>query len=135
MADDVTFYGPVTIYVRKERSEWAAYVDPFSVAGEGRTSDEAVKSAIRNLTELLRILAADIRKHGQSNVQILCPLKAAQKRNAKKLEGLLWAAGKPIRARIPSAPAEVRPFSKRTVRRVLATSASIGVVPPVCLTT
>ncbi len=131
MAAEAEFYGPITIYVRKEKGEWAAYVDPFSVAGEGETAERAVESAIRNLTELLGALATEVRRHGSEDVEIICPLKAEDKRGASKtVQGLVWAASGPIRSRVPPAATSVTPISKTSARRMLATSASIGVVPP-----
>lgn len=134
MREQIEFHGPATIYALKEGPEWAAYVDPFSVAGEGRTADDAVQSAIRNLTELLGVLAAEIRQHGARNVEVLCPLKPSLRRKAKRrVQVLLVAVNTPAKEPVSPASTNIRPFSKRSVKSLLVKSAGIAVVPPVCL--
>lgn len=130
MAAEIQFYGPITIYVRREDGEWWAHVDPFSVSGDGSTKERAIDSALRNLTELLHVLADDIRKHGPQNVEVLCPLKPGDKKGATPLQGLLWAATAPIRKRMPSFATRVKRIDRASARKMLAVSASIGVIPP-----
>ena len=136
MAAPVEFYGPITIYVCKEQDEWAAYVDPFSIAGEGPTRKKAVESAILNLTELLKDLARDVRKYGPENVEVLCPLESKIKRESKMtLTALVFASSRPIKAHVVPAEPRIRPFTRDSFKRTVARSASIGVIPPATLAT
>lgn len=85
MKDQVTFYGPVNIYVRKEGREWWAYVDPFGTAGDGPTREKAVRSACRNLSALFTALAETFQKHGK-RTQVLCPLENDVKKGADLIQ-------------------------------------------------
>ena len=93
MAKRIAFYGPLEVYVRREAGEWAAFVDPFSIAGEGSSQSKAVESAMQNLQVLLDETARLIHRHGRSRVGVTCPLPRQEKKG-KKLEGFIVAISK-----------------------------------------
>lgn len=131
MADQVSFYGPIDIYTHKEGKEWVAYVDPFSVAGDGPTPKSALRHALRNLAQQLRALGEEIRKAGPSKVQVLCPLPSDLKTSSRVAHFLLYAVHKGAKS-APGHLPRVRRLSKRNAGEVLATSATISVVPAEC---
>ena len=130
MNEQVEFYGPITIYARREGGEWVTYVDPFGVAGDGATREEAVESAFRNLTAQLTVLAEEIKEHGEK-VEIMCPLEDEVKAGAEVLHALVYVVNHVSTARADAA--RVRPLSERTARDIFARSSMIGVVPAPCV--
>jgi hypothetical protein len=124
-AETIAFYGPVSIYVRKEGREWAAYVDHFSVAGDGSSREAAVRDALRNLDVQLAGLAEEIRTYG-SRVQVFIPLPAEAKRGAEVFTTALCAV---YRKRINGPATTLRALSRRAAEEMLATSLTVSAVP------
>ncbi len=130
VSEQVQFYGPITVYARREGGEWVTYADPFGVAGDGATREEAIESVFRNLTAQLTVLAEEIREHGD-DVEIMCPLEDDVKTGAEVLHALVYTVDH--LATVPSDPARVQPLSARTARDIFARSSRIGVVPAPCV--
>ncbi len=130
MSEQVEFYGPITIYAREEGGKWATYVDPFGVAGDGTTREEAIESAFRNLCAQFTALAEEIGEHGE-NVEILCPLEDEVKLGSEILHALVYAVNPAPTA--SADPARVRPLSARAARDILARGSKVGVVPAPCV--
>lgn len=99
MSAAYTIFGPVEIHVHKEHGGWAAYVEPFSIAGDGKTEHKAALDALENLGEYLRMLMHRIEERGHTrNLQVFCPISKEMRSN-RVLHALIWATGIPRKAK------------------------------------
>jgi hypothetical protein len=128
MSSQVTFLGPIVAYARKDGGEWEAWVDPFSVVGCGRTADEAIECAKRNVVTHITDLSAAMDRHGSRKVALLCPLTAAHKRGAKRTERFLLYAVRKSRApgRASTKPSKL---TRDRIRNLFRDKAEVGLVP------
>ncbi len=129
MHSEVTFLGPINVYARREDGEWVAWADPFSMAGTGRTFDEAMDDLRKNLEVLFTALAEGIRKHG-SKVEAFTPLDDELKR-AEKTASLFLCAMRSV-SRKPRPPSPVRSLSRRSLFDALRSNSTVGVAPAAC---
>ena len=128
MKTQVEFYGPVDIYGRRVGREWEAWADPFSVVGSGQTFDEAVSDVRENVNEHFSNLAAALHEHGDK-VEVLCPLSAELKRNARVRHFVVLCVRHVRDRRSPTWPRRLRKLSRSGVRKMLEGNGPVGVVP------
>ncbi len=83
-----------------------AWADPFSMAGTGRTFDEAMDDLRKNLEVLFTAPAEGIRKHG-SKVEVFTPLDDELKRAQRTASLFLCAMRRVFKDSAPAEPGEV----------------------------
>ncbi len=124
--EEIEFYEAVAVYTRKEGKEWASYVDPFSVGGDGRTRKEAIENALLNLNALFMTLVKEKQLRG-SNVEAFCPLDDDLKKGAQ-VDRFLVCAVYQVEHQKPRLP-RVKRLSRPAARKMFSTSATVSVVP------
>lgn len=125
---DIEFYEAVSVYTRKEGKEWVAYVDPFSVGGDGSTKQKAIRSALANLNALFRSLVEEKQLRG-SDVEVFCPLDDDLKRGADVDRFLICAVYAVERPKRMVGLPRVKRLSEPAAQKIFSTSATVSVVP------
>ena len=128
MAVACEFYGPITVYVRREDGEFAALIDPFSIIGTGRTVDAAVAQARELLLDYFEAVTDEIRKHGVRKVRVLCPLDADERAGAVQvLQGCVHVHVRGQKAGLH--PSQVKPKPLNRLARILTSATECDLSP------
>ncbi len=79
----VELLGPIRFHVKREGKTWVAAIDPFSIFGEGKTKDVAVRRATANLRKHLAAAAEEMAAHDPGKLNLFCPLRKEDKEGAE----------------------------------------------------
>lgn len=125
MAIQVEFLASVRMYVQRHGRRYEVWVDPFSVAGEGKSAEEAVADAKRGLELHFTALAEALNEYGDK-VELFCPLSAKLRRGRRK-DFVVYSARQVGRRR--ASPSRAKELSASNLRRALRSAERIGLMP------